>query len=44
VDGRVSKSAASVVLTANLIKTHFGLELGIEDRRYENLHQPHAVG
>ncbi|MDC3959631.1 hypothetical protein [Polyangium jinanense] len=29
------KNAASVILTANLIKHHLGLELSIEERRYE---------
>jgi DNA sulfur modification protein DndB len=35
VNGRVLKNAASVILTANLIKHHLGLELSIEERRYE---------
>jgi len=35
VNGRVSKTAASVVLTANVLKKHLGLELGVEDRRIE---------
>lgn len=35
VNGKVTKGAGSVVLTANLIKAHLGLELGIEDRRHE---------
>lgn len=37
VNGRVSKTAVSVVLTANVLKTHIGLELGVEDRRVEGL-------
>jgi DNA sulfur modification protein DndB len=35
VNGRVSKTATSVVLTSNVLKKHLGLELGVEDRRYE---------
>ena len=35
VNGRVLKNAASVILAANLIKHHLGLELSIEERRYE---------
>lgn len=39
VNGRVSKTAASVVLTANMLKKHFGLELGVEDRRIERMYE-----
>jgi DNA sulfur modification protein DndB len=39
VSGRVSKTAASVVLTASVLKQHLGLELGVEDRRVEGLHE-----
>ncbi|WP_170319991.1 DNA sulfur modification protein DndB [Polyangium spumosum] len=35
VNSRVLKNAASVILTANLIKHHLGLELAIDERRYE---------
>ncbi|TKC93360.1 DNA sulfur modification protein DndB [Polyangium fumosum] len=35
VHSRVLKNAASVVLTGNVIKHHLGLELSIEERRYE---------
>ena len=37
VNGRVSKTATSVVLTANVLKMHLGLELGPEERRVEEL-------
>ncbi|MDC0740886.1 DNA sulfur modification protein DndB [Polyangium mundeleinium] len=37
VNGRIAKNAASVILTANLIKVHLGLELSIEDRRHESV-------
>ncbi|WP_308789538.1 DNA sulfur modification protein DndB [Polyangium mundeleinium] len=37
VNGRIAKNAASVILTANLIKVHLGLELFIEDRRHESV-------
>ncbi|MDC3985954.1 hypothetical protein [Polyangium jinanense] len=36
-NGRIAKNAASVILTANLIKVHLGLELSIEDRRHESV-------
>jgi len=36
VGGQMSKSAANVVLTANAIKTAIGIELGVEDRTFEN--------
>jgi DNA sulfur modification protein DndB len=36
-NGRMMKNTASVVLTGNVIKTHLGLKLGIEDRRFESL-------
>jgi DNA sulfur modification protein DndB len=39
VNRRVSKTAASVVLTASVLKKHLGLELGVEDRRLEGLHE-----
>ena len=39
ISGRVSKTAASVVLTANLLKKHLGLELGVEDRRVEGVYE-----
>ena len=39
INGRVSKTAASVVLTANVLKKHLGLELGVEDRRVEGVYQ-----
>ncbi len=39
VGGRMSKSAASVTLTANALKLHLGLELGPEERRLEDAHQ-----
>ncbi|HTN92586.1 MAG TPA: DNA sulfur modification protein DndB, partial [Sorangium sp.] len=38
-NGRVSKTASSVVLTANVLKRHLGLELGVEDLRVERLHE-----
>lgn len=41
VNGRVSKTATSVVLTANVLKRHFGLELGPEEQRIERLHETH---
>ena len=37
VNGRIAKNAASVILAANLIKVHLGLELSIEDRRHESV-------
>ena len=37
VNGRIAKNAASVILTANLIKGHLGLELSIEERRHESV-------
>jgi len=37
VNGRVSKTAASVILTANVLKKHLGLELGSEELRLESL-------
>lgn len=37
VNGRIAKNAASVILTANLIKHHLGVELSIEDRRHESM-------
>jgi DNA sulfur modification protein DndB len=40
INGGVSKTASSVVLTANALKKHIGLELGEEDRRAEELHAP----
>jgi DNA sulfur modification protein DndB len=39
VGGRMSKSAASVVLTANALKRHLGLELGPEEVRLEEAHK-----
>jgi DNA sulfur modification protein DndB len=39
VTGRVSKTAMSVVLTANVLKKHLGLELGVEDRRLEGVYE-----
>lgn len=36
VNGQVSKTAASVVLTANVLKKHLGLDLGVEDRGVES--------
>jgi DNA sulfur modification protein DndB len=39
VNGRVSKTAASVVLTANVLKKHLGLELDVEDRRGERIYE-----
>ncbi|MDC3956893.1 DNA sulfur modification protein DndB [Polyangium jinanense] len=42
VNGRVLKNAASVILTANLIKHHLELELSIEERRHEPVHANHA--
>jgi DNA sulfur modification protein DndB len=38
VGGRMSKSAASVVLTANALKLHLGLDLGPEEMRLEEAH------
>jgi DNA sulfur modification protein DndB len=38
VNGRMSKTAASVSLTANVFKMHLGIELGPEDRRIEQLY------
>ena len=37
VNGRVSKTATSVMLTANMLKMHLGIELGPEERRLEEL-------
>ena len=37
VNGRVSKTATSVMLTANMLKKHLGIELGPEERRVEEL-------
>lgn len=39
IGGRMSKSAASVVLSANALKLHLGLELGPEEVRFEEAHQ-----
>jgi DNA sulfur modification protein DndB len=39
VNGRVSKTVASVVLTANVLKEHLGLQLGVEDRRVDGLYR-----
>ena len=39
INGRVSKTAASVTLTANVLKKHLGLELGVEDRRIEGVYE-----
>lgn len=39
VNGLVSKTVASVMLTANVLKKHLGLDLGVEDRRIERLHE-----
>jgi DNA sulfur modification protein DndB len=36
VGGRVSKALVNVVLTANLLKTHLGLELGAREKQLEN--------
>ena len=38
VNGRVVKTAMSVVLTGNVPKNHLGLEFGVEDRRVEGVH------
>ena len=38
VNGRISKTATSVALTANVLKMHFGIELGPEDRRVEQMY------
>lgn len=37
VNGRIAKNAASIILTANLVKGHLGLELSIEERRHESV-------
>jgi DNA sulfur modification protein DndB len=42
INGRVSKTTASVILTANVLKRHFGLELGPEELRLEGLHERRA--
>ena len=39
VNGRVSKTATSVLLTANVLKRHLGLELSPEDLRVERLYE-----
>lgn len=36
VGGRVSKALVNIVLTANLVKTHLGLELGPKEKQLEN--------
>ena len=38
VNGRVSKTPNSVILMANTLKMHFGIELGPEDRRIEQMY------
>jgi DNA sulfur modification protein DndB len=43
VGGRMSKSAASVLLTANALKLHLGLDLGPEEVRCEDAHQRDAA-